>query len=135
MRAGFHLPAAVEDLMRHRGAAVADFRRCEVVQRAPHTIGDASGHEALINRVRLALPDGLQRPARMRVRGGHHHVLHRQSGGLVHHLLGLIKDAATNHTTVRDDEHELCLAIIKRETAGVEFIVNDRALFHPESRR
>jgi hypothetical protein len=59
------------------------------------------------------------------MRGGHHHVLHRQAGGLVYHFLRLIKDAATDHTTIRNDENELRFAIIERKTACVEFIVND----------
>ena len=60
-----HLPAAIKNLLRHRGAAVSDFGRCEVVQRTSHTIGDAPGDEALINWVWLALADGLQGPTGM----------------------------------------------------------------------
>ncbi len=122
--AGLHLPASIEDLMRHRSAAVANFCRSEVVQGTPHAIGNAPSDKALINRVRLALAHGLQSPAGVRVRGGHHHVFQRQSGGLVHHLLRLVKDAAPDHTAIRDDEYELRLAIIEREAACVQFIVD-----------
>lgn len=58
------------------------------------------------------------------MRGGHHHVLHRQARSLVHHLLRLVKDATADHTTVRDDENELRFAIIERETSRMQLIMN-----------
>ena len=42
----------------------------------------------------------------------------------MHHLLRLVKDAASDYTTVRDDEHEFRGAVIKREAARMEFVVN-----------
>ena len=59
------------------------------------------------------------------MRSGHHHVFHRQAGGFIHHLLSFIEDATPDHTTICDDKHELPFAIIEREAAGVEFIMND----------
>ena len=60
--------------------------------------------------------------------GGHQHVLHGQPRGLVNQLLGLIKDAATDHATVCRHDGDLRLPIVEHHAAGMQLVMNEGRL-------
>ena len=119
-----HLPAPVEDMLRHFPHPPANLGRPEIAEREPRAVGNSSGQEPKILRVGLALEDRDRRGSGMSVRGRHEHMVGGKSGVLRHETLGFIQDFAGNHAAVDDRDDNAVAAVIQRQRTGVQLVVN-----------
>ena len=87
-----------------RAGSLLDAIDCTVTGAGARLLGHSLSGDKLV--LDLALADGLQRAAGVRVGGGHHHVLHRQAGGLVDPALGLVQHFAADIDVVDDHQDD-----------------------------
>ena len=120
--AGLHEPAAVEDLVGVGGVAEGDFSGFEVGVGADHTLGDARGEIGEVDGIGVALKNGRERGAAVRVRGADQQVRGRDAGGAGGDGFGGFAELARDHARIDDAEDQGGGAALQREAARVHGI-------------
>ena len=119
-----HVPAAIEDMLRHRADCPTDPRRSQVCDRSAHSVGDASGHEVAIPLIQVGCMHSDHCRSGVSVRRGDEQVLRRQTRCLTHQLLDVFNDFAANHSQIANGKGNSGPAVVQSKAAYAEFVMD-----------
>ena len=129
--ARFDEPAAIEDLIGVGGVAEGDLGGFEIGVGADDAFGDARGEISEVDGVGVALKNGCERRARVRMRGADEEMRGGNTGGAGGDRLGGLANFTRDHARIDDTEDEGGGAALQREAARVHRIgdgAGERAL-------